>query len=302
MKPSPTMQRLITQLAAKHGVDLAEPGQYLRLALPDHPIHLIIETTEDRQVIVGCYDAYGTEDADPSMHFAPGYPTGWLPVELLYSPQEWATFRQQAECALPPDAVDLADLTEYWAKRLIEQGWLRSGEKRAEPHGRLPGCQSTNHAQCYGELWQCAACKKWVCCAEGTDNDPALCDDCWAQRYDPTLVIACDCSEEQCGAWLELTPDGILAIEDKDGLRVSLLLPDWLDGAMRTVLLESRLTQTNQAVSDREGDEAQPPAAATLWQWVDEHGKCTATNGCWCDPEGTCEHGHPSWLVVLGLI
>lgn len=28
----------------------------------------------------------------------------------------------------------------------------------------------------------------------------------------------------------------------------------------------------------------------------------TATDGCDVEPDGECEHGHPSWLVRLGLI
>ena len=27
-----------------------------------------------------------------------------------------------------------------------------------------------------------------------------------------------------------------------------------------------------------------------------------STDGCVCDPDGICPHGHPSWLVVLGYI
>ena len=27
-----------------------------------------------------------------------------------------------------------------------------------------------------------------------------------------------------------------------------------------------------------------------------------ATDGCFVEPDGWCEHGHPSWLVRLGLI
>jgi hypothetical protein len=45
----------------------------------------------------------------------------------------------------------------------------------------------------------------------------------------------------------------------------------------------------------------QPPIEA-LWDWVDEYGKCTATDGCWVDPAGVCEHGRKSWLVELGLM
>lgn len=52
---------------------------------------------------------------------------------------------------------------------------------------RMRGCQSTNHTECYGELWQCARCGKMVCYAEGTDNDIDLCDDCWVQTHEPAL-------------------------------------------------------------------------------------------------------------------
>ena len=49
-----------------------------------------------------------------------------------------------------------------------------------EEANRLPGCESVNHTLCYGEMWQCSACGKSVCYAEGTDVDPDLCDDCWS--------------------------------------------------------------------------------------------------------------------------
>lgn len=28
----------------------------------------------------------------------------------------------------------------------------------------------------------------------------------------------------------------------------------------------------------------------------------TATDGCRCDPDGSCEHGHVSWLRRVGII
>ena len=49
--------------------------------------------------------------------------------------------------------------------------------------GRIPGCESTNHKLCYGELWQCSRCGKTVCSAEGSDEDPDLCDDCWYAKH-----------------------------------------------------------------------------------------------------------------------
>ena len=31
-------------------------------------------------------------------------------------------------------------------------------------------------------------------------------------------------------------------------------------------------------------------------------GVCVSTDGCIVEPDGRCEHGHPSWLIKLGYI
>ena len=43
------------------------------------------------------------------------------------------------------------------------------------------------------------------------------------------------------------------------------------------------------------------PDQETLEGWVFDSG-CEAVDGCWVEPDGTCPHGSPSWLLVLGLI
>ena len=45
----------------------------------------------------------------------------------------------------------------------------------------------------------------------------------------------------------------------------------------------------------------EPPDQETLMEWEAEGG-CEATDGCWVEPDGTCPHGQPSWLLKLGLI
>jgi hypothetical protein len=35
---------------------------------------------------------------------------------------------------------------------------------------------------------------------------------------------------------------------------------------------------------------------------VEEEGGCAATDGCFVEPDGSCEHQQPSWLLALGLI
>jgi hypothetical protein len=43
------------------------------------------------------------------------------------------------------------------------------------------------------------------------------------------------------------------------------------------------------------------PAVEDLQRWVTDGG-CYATDGCWVEPDGTCEHGCQSWMLELGYI
>lgn len=47
---------------------------------------------------------------------------------------------------------------------------------------------------------------------------------------------------------------------------------------------------------------ARAPSIAALQRQLSERGQVKATDGCWTDPDGTCEHGAESWLLELGLI
>ena len=43
------------------------------------------------------------------------------------------------------------------------------------------------------------------------------------------------------------------------------------------------------------------PEHAVLQEW-EQQGGCQATDGCWVEPDGECEHGYPSWFVYLEMI
>ncbi len=43
------------------------------------------------------------------------------------------------------------------------------------------------------------------------------------------------------------------------------------------------------------------PCPSKLEHWVND-GVAEATDGCAVEPDGTCEHGKSSWLLVLGFI
>lgn len=44
-----------------------------------------------------------------------------------------------------------------------------------------------------------------------------------------------------------------------------------------------------------------PPAVDVLEDWNNDGG-CEALDGCWVEPDGTCEHGRPSWLMAMGWV
>jgi hypothetical protein len=60
-------------------------------------------------------------------------------------------------------------------------------------------------------------------------------------------------------------------------------------------------TETSEQGGPPAMSSVEPPDIETLREWEAEGG-CEATDGCWVEPDGTCEHGHRSWLLELGLI
>lgn len=100
----------------------------------------------------------------------------------------------------------------------------------------------------------------------------------------------------------------MVTLEDMDGLRLSLLLPDWLDDVMRTAIAaHAPGTDVNDPIASDSLSGWPAPTTAepnleTLAAWMDEDGGCEATDGCWIEADGTCIHGHPSWLLALDLI
>ena len=77
---------------------------------------------------------------------------------------------------------------------------------------------------------------------------------------------------------------------------------------VRTVLPESD-EPTSRGVVPGPADEQAPkprlevPSIETLMAWEAEGGcEAACPEQCWVEPDGTCTHGNPSWLLKLGLI
>jgi len=60
-------------------------------------------------------------------------------------------------------------------------------------------------------------------------------------------------------------------------------------------------TRTKRADGIRHKATTPMPDVEQLEEWQNEGG-CEATDGCWVEPDGRCEHGHSSWMLVMGVI
>lgn len=247
MKASPKMQKVVEAIGQKFGVDFSKIEAHIRLDMP-HYDRLCIENIGHRRISVAHYfESNGDLVADPDIVFFVDDQLGWLPVEISQSLTGWASYVQMSDDGMTilryakAQQADLASFAQTWAQNIIDQGWL----ERATRNQRISGCQSTNHTVCYGELWTCESCGKSFCFAEGTDNHPELCDNCWVKRQNdiaPTVDTQ---------AWPEPTTE--------------------------------------------------QPDLDTIADWIVDS-VCEATDGCMVEPDGICEHGHPSWLLRFGLM
>jgi hypothetical protein len=68
-------------------------------------------------------------------------------------------------------------------------------------------------------------------------------------------------------------------------------------------LEDGRAPHANPPATRKEVKRIWRPSLEELQRQVEEDGGCeAATDGCFVEPDGTCDHGQPSWLLALGLI
>jgi len=123
------------------------------------------------------------------------------------------------------------------------------------------------------------------------------------------------------GEWLSPTPqdaewlealflntleanDGFCLDNEEERRRLAITLASVLIAAARD---ESEHNAKPQKVKQEQRRSRWPkptterPDLETLEEWHSDGG-CEATDGCWVEPDGVCEHGHPSWLLRFGMI
>jgi len=122
--------------------------------------------------IVGlCEQTMGDDDLWPVVLAAQSFLMAGQPHDILigvWHDEEGTnvTFRSQ----------DGREWDSYWPL------YLQRGEDDEDNIDSAPPeskCQSKNHTEHYGNLWECKMCGKMVCCNEGTTDNPDICDDCY---------------------------------------------------------------------------------------------------------------------------
>ncbi len=150
MRTSDAMQRIITDLATRWGLDLAAAEAHLQLQNRSY-VPLIIEKVGKHLVSVAHYVEEGGDlCADPEIVFFTGAGP-WIPIEVTQRPP--AGYGCFAELSADGSEIahlstagqhDLASLADTWARNLQNQGWrdraypILEKEKPVEEQGPYP--------------------------------------------------------------------------------------------------------------------------------------------------------------------
>lgn len=126
MKFTPTMQRVITALAQKHGLDIRQAGAHLRLELGQSMMPLVIEVLLPGMLsIAHYYEQNGDLIADPDVEIFT-LSDGWAPAAI----QQLGHYRNYVEDERGQH--DLAAFCETWAANIEAQGWLTRGRRSGD--------------------------------------------------------------------------------------------------------------------------------------------------------------------------
>ena len=140
MQVTPALQKIVTQLAEKHAVNLDQAGAYLRLALPGYG-QLVIENIGANRISITNYLKVHTDwVSDPEIVIYVDYrPSAtepgkvqhvWTPIEVTDLFGGWRLYAEPdsaGDLVLydPVGQMELADLADHVvAKHLAADGWL----------------------------------------------------------------------------------------------------------------------------------------------------------------------------------
>lgn len=133
MKTSPMMQQVVQQLTQRYNIDLGESGAFLRLDQPCQD-SLVIDHVGTSQIAVAmCFVEAGEWKVDREVIFFTGCANQWIPIEVTQSATGWTAYAKlDANCERIVRVnycgqEKLAEFTERWAHKLMQQQWLEQG-------------------------------------------------------------------------------------------------------------------------------------------------------------------------------
>lgn len=138
MQTCPQMQKVITRLTTRFGMDLEAGESYLKLENGPY-VPLVVEKVGRSLLSVAHYVEEGGDlAADPEVVFFTGYGQ-WVPIEVTQHPP--AGYRVYAEPSADGREIarldaagqsDLARFVEVWARNLAAQGWVEHARQVRE--------------------------------------------------------------------------------------------------------------------------------------------------------------------------
>ena len=133
MKTSPTMQRVILEIARKHSIDLSRTEAYLRLEQDGYDRLVIENIGHNRIAVAHYYTQNGDAIKDPEIVFFVGYET-WVAIEVtqvLTGISELARLNEDSTAVThlaKRRQADTGAFAELWAKNIRDQGWITHGQ------------------------------------------------------------------------------------------------------------------------------------------------------------------------------
>mgnify|MGYP001825905759 CR=1 FL=1 len=109
-------------------------------------------------------------------------------------------------------------------------------------------------------------------------------------------------------SYVRMTPDATgIASYDADGQAdLAEFVATWAQNIEAQAWLEqgtcTRSSRQDSVAPGWPEPTTERPDMETLMEWAILDGDCEATDGCPIEVDGVCPHGHPSWLLQLGLI
>lgn len=116
--------------------------------------------------------------------------------------------------------------------------------------------------------------------------------------------------------YVQMTEDnkGIYRYDEEGQAGLAEFTEEWAQNILDQGWIDNGVPRLAEGHSQQNAEQAIPdqhiwpeptvdvPDMETIHEWLFADENCEATDGCPIEPDGICPHGHPSWLLRLGLM